>query len=98
MAHQFSYTIPFSGSPGASGLGDVLLNYRYQLMSENARLPAVAPRLSLIIPTGRESDRLGTGASAWQFNLPASKQFGDLYVHANVGATRLQGEWVSLLG
>ena len=89
MAHQLSYTLPFSGTGRASGIGDVLLNYRYQLREEDARGPAVSPRLSVILPTGREADGLGSGAAGLQFLVPASRQFGNLYVHANAGYTWL---------
>ncbi len=30
MAHQLSYTLPFGGTGDASGVGDLMLNYRYQ--------------------------------------------------------------------
>jgi hypothetical protein len=98
ISHQFSYTIPFSGSSAAAGIGDVQLNYRYQLFSEAPYRPAVAPRFSVILPSGRESDRLGAGATSWQFNVPASMQFGNFYVHVNAGATHLHDDWTSVAG
>lgn len=54
--HQFSYVIPVLKKNGLTSaddkteIGDVLLNYRYQLM--NTELLSIAPRLSLILPTG----------------------------------------------
>jgi len=63
------------------------LNYRYQLREETAGGPAIAPRLSLILPSGSEADGLGGGTTGLQFNLPLSKQFGNVYVHANAGYT-----------
>ena len=50
--HQFSYVIPVnkSGEADETAIGDVLLNYRYQLV--NKEHLAMAPRLSLIVPTG----------------------------------------------
>lgn len=89
MMHQLSYTVPFSGGTGQTGVGDVLLNYRYQMQVERAGAPAIAPRFSVILPTGREADGLGSGVVGVQVNVPASKQFGDLYVHANAGYTWL---------
>jgi hypothetical protein len=91
MTHQLSYTLPFSGTGYASGIGDVLLNYRYQLRAEDANGPAISPRFSLILPAGREADGLGGGTTGFQINVPVSKQFGNLYVHANAGYTR-QGD------
>ena len=89
MAHQFSYSVPFSSTGEAAGIGDVLLNYRYQLREETGGGPAISPRLSLIVPTGREADGLGSGTAGLDVNVPASKQFRDFYLHANVGYTWL---------
>ena len=89
MAHQLSYTLAFSHASGATGIGDVLLNYRYQLRTESARGPAISPRVTLILPTGREADGFGRGVTGVEINMPASKQFGDFYLHANAGYTWL---------
>lgn len=85
QTHQLSYTMPFGGYSGENGLGDVLLNYRYQALMESASRPAFSPRFSLILPTGglsRGHDRVG-----FQMNLPFSKQAGDVYFHWNGGFT-----------
>lgn len=89
MAHQLSYTLVYLNNGDARGVGDALLNYRYQLREETAGGPAISPRASLILPTGREADDLGAGKVGLQINLPVSKQFGDFYVHANAGYTWL---------
>jgi len=89
MAHQLSYTLGLSHAGSATGFGDVLLNYRYQLLTETASRPAIAPRVTLILPTGREADGFGSGVAGIQINVPASKQFGDFYLHTNAGFTWL---------
>jgi hypothetical protein len=89
MTHQLSYSIPFGSTGDATGIGDVLINYRFQLRKESTDGPAISPRLSLVLPTGREADGLGGGTAGLDVNLPVSKQFGDLYVHANAGYTWL---------
>jgi hypothetical protein len=89
MAHQFSYSLVAANVGEATGFGDVLLNYRYQLREESAGGPAISPRLSLVLPTGREDEGLGNGTAGLDLNLPASKQFGDFYVHGNLGYTWL---------
>jgi hypothetical protein len=89
VTHQLSYTIPFVGTGDAHGLGDVMLNYRYQLREESASGPAIAPRVSAILPTGRSADGLGSGTAGVQVNLAVSKQLGNVYVHANAGHTWL---------
>lgn len=87
LAHQLSYTLPFSSTRHVSGIGDVLLNYRYQLREEDADGPAISPRLSVILPTGSEAKGLGGGTAGLQFNVPVSKQYGNFYVHGNAGYT-----------
>lgn len=89
--HQFSYTIGFSSlnSGNVFGLNDVMLNYRYQLTGHDAFI-TLAPRVSLIIPTGNAKKDLGTGVFGYQFNLPASKRISNKFVfHANAGFTLL---------
>lgn len=58
--HQFSYSLPFFYAAERprngpleerQGLGDLLLNYRYQLFDGEGDLPAVAPRFSVILRT-----------------------------------------------
>jgi hypothetical protein len=87
--HQFSYTIPYSilNSNKLKGIGDVLINYRYQLLDHEYWL-AASPRLSIIIPSGNRDQRLGMGVIAWQVNLPFSKRLSNLFVtHINAGFT-----------
>jgi hypothetical protein len=94
--HQLSYTLPYawlnpwlrSGGQRAAGPGDAMFDYRYQLLFETAALPAVAPRLSLIVPTGRAATGLGEGSAGLQFNLPVSKIVADrVTLHFNAGMT-----------
>jgi hypothetical protein len=87
--HQLSYSLVFSSTGETAGLGDLLLNYRLQLREETERTPAISPRLSVILPTGRTSDGLGGGTTGLDLNLPVSKQFGDFYLHMNAGYTWL---------
>ena len=83
MKHQFSYTIPIGSFDGDTELGDIALNYRYQLFGDDEARVAVAPRLSLIVPTGEESDETGV-----QFGIPISAKLTErLRAHTNLGAT-----------
>ena len=89
QAHQFSYSIPVihkSDDSGSTGLGDVALNYRYQLVLRDE--VAVAPRLSLLTPSGDYRRGLGNDAWGYQFNLPVSLVLSDKLVsHINLGIT-----------
>jgi hypothetical protein len=90
--HQFSYTIPsfhqVEDGSRVSGVGDILLNYRYQLLYEGDSKPAVAPRFSLILPTGNRKKGTGNNVVGYQLNLPVSKKISDqIALHFNLGAT-----------
>jgi hypothetical protein len=88
QTHQFSFTIPMqrTARPSHTGLGDAALNYRYQLRAD-ARV-AIAPRLSLTVPTGSVARGLGTGHVGAQLNLPVSVTLGPTVVsHWNAGVS-----------
>ena len=76
--HQLSYSVPFA----ESGLGDVGLSYRYQMLGVSGGPVAFAPSVSLLLPTGDDS------STSWQFNLPLSVELSDRFVtHSNAGAS-----------
>ncbi|HEX2473261.1 MAG TPA: hypothetical protein VHK01_00865, partial [Lacipirellulaceae bacterium] len=97
--HQLSFTPMnfehfFEDPPGApaveeGGWGDTFLNYRYQLTMDDdcSMMPAIAPRISVIFPTGDEDRGLGTGEVGYQFNLPISKELERFAFHFNAGCT-----------
>ncbi len=88
QAHQVSYTIPYgrSGEAGVpAGLGDVALNYRYQLAGSGETRFACAPRVSLLLPTGNEKKGLGSGGTGVQVDVTVlSSRF---VTHTNLGGT-----------
>lgn len=90
--HQFSYTLAFlhAGTfPGSgAGIGDVALNYRYQLVGDSNARVAFAPRLSLMFPAGDPADGRGAGGFGLQTSLPMSVVVNrKLVTHWNAGAT-----------
>jgi hypothetical protein len=89
--HQISYTIPYAAAIGGAGVGDAMIHYRIQLLTDGDGTPAFSPRISLIVPSGNADRGLGNGSAGWQVNLPFSEQAGDTYLHWNVGATRVDG-------
>ena len=91
LADQVSYVVPFSGEAGRAGIGDVYLNYRRQVLSEAPGRPAFAPRVSVLLPLGSQAAGRGYGQTAWQVNLPFSKQHDALYFHWNAGFTLVPG-------
>jgi hypothetical protein len=89
IRHQLSYTIPVENIEGfGTGLGDVALNYRYQLAGHPEARTVSAPRLSILLPTGDEAEGRGAGAVGFQVNLPVTLVLSDKMVtHWNAGAT-----------
>ncbi len=107
--HQFSYVIPVAKVNGQGGaddqtqVGDILLNYRYQLM--NTETISIAPRFSLILPTGDYKKGFGNGVAAFQFNQAVSIALNEKWTnHWNAGFTYTPdaknelGETASLFG
>lgn len=92
QAHQFSYSVPYSWlrSEGqrTQGVGDIALNYRFQALYESVAIPAFAPRISLILPSGNTEKELGNGSLGYEVLLPFSKIVSDrVTLHANAGIT-----------
>jgi hypothetical protein len=92
--HQFSYTVPYqhikTGGQSDHGLGDILLNYRYQAYFDPERLRGFAPRFSLVLPTGDAQRGFGDDTLGYQWNLPFSTAAGERwFFHANAGLTFL---------
>jgi len=88
--HQLGFTVPLEGGAGGDArVSDLFVNYRYQLVGPDGAV-AAAPRLSLLLPTGRAADGAGAGAWGVQVNLPVSVRLGDRAVtHWNAGVTLL---------
>jgi hypothetical protein len=92
LKHQLSVTLSgtyagdFAGS--GAGWGDTAFNYRYQLIGSGETKLAVAPRLSVLFPTGNPTFGRGSGGLGLQTNLPVSIQHSArLVTHWNAGAT-----------
>jgi Putative MetA-pathway of phenol degradation len=86
--HQLSYSVPVSRFGDEEGVGDVAINYRYQWIGVGGGPLAVAPRLSLVLPSGDADEGLGAGAFGLQVNLPVSAILRErLVAHWNVGGT-----------
>lgn len=90
--HQLSYTLVATHSgafPGSgAGIGDVVLNYRFQLVGSGETRVAFAPRFSLIFPAGDSTQGRGAGGVGLQTNLPLSVLLSrKLVSHWNAGET-----------
>ena len=92
--HQLSYTLGVlhSGPQPSSGagFGDLILNYRYQLLGGGKEKVAFSPRVSLLFPTGSTREGRGVGSLGFQMMLPVSWVLSEKVVtHWNLGATVL---------
>jgi hypothetical protein len=88
IRHQLSYTLPVQNDDRGTGVGDVGLNYRYQLVGDPEAPVVVAPRISLLLPTGDSDEGRGAGAVGFQTNIPLSVVVTPQVVtHWNAGAT-----------
>jgi hypothetical protein len=88
LRHQLSFTAAVAKVGDARGFGDLDINYRYQLLGNAETRLAVAPRISLLLPTGSERRGLGEGAAGVQVMLPVSFVLTpSLVSHTNLGAS-----------
>jgi hypothetical protein len=92
LRHQVSITLAgtHSGSFAGSGAGwgDTALNYRYQLLGSGETKFAIAPRVSVLLPSGDHRYGRGSGGLGMQMNLPVSVQHSrQIVTHWNAGAT-----------
>ncbi len=89
--HQLSYSIPvLSVDEPDKGpdMGDMMLNYRYQLVLKDKF--AMAPRLSLSLPTGKAARGTGSGTVGIQACIPVSLELGNRWAtHWNAAVTYL---------
>ena len=90
--HQLSYTVPIQRSMTVAGehtgIGDIALNYRYQVPLAAGSSVAASPRLSVLIPTGHEEWGHGSGSTGLELNLPLSIELSPWLVsHSNVGGS-----------
>jgi hypothetical protein len=86
IAHQLSYDIPFARISSSSGIGDIGINYRYQLLGDGDASVAVTPRLTLVLPTGDWKKAQGSGAAGGEIAIAASLVISpSITSHTNAG-------------
>jgi hypothetical protein len=71
--YQLSYTVPVLRDEGhGTGVGDIALNFRYQLLAGEGSSVHVAPRFTVLVPTGNEDQGRGARGTSIQMNVPLS--------------------------
>lgn len=91
QAHQLSYAVPLAHNddPSATGtgIGDIAVTYRYQIGGGDNAI-ALAPNLTVLLPTGDSRRALGSGGTGFQVKLPFSIELSPRFVaHSNAGAS-----------
>ncbi len=91
--YQLSYTVPvLHDETTGTGIGDVGLNFRYQLLGGAEAAVHLAPRLTVLVPTGSEERGRGAGGAGLQVNIPLSwVPRPKLAIHWNAGLTLSPG-------
>jgi hypothetical protein len=96
--HNWANQIQGSGAPGNraadfSGVGDLVVTLKYQLLEETAACPTVSAILTTGFPTGHHfhtnparlgTDLLGAGAYVGTFGANLSKWLGPVYLYSNL--------------
>ncbi|HZN55807.1 MAG TPA: hypothetical protein VFB67_10860 [Candidatus Polarisedimenticolaceae bacterium] len=89
--HQLSWSAAWlhpDAERGGHGIGDLALHWRFQIGGAEDDRAALAPRASVLFPTGNEDDGRGFGGPAFQGNLPLSVTLSERFVsHTNAGGT-----------
>ena len=88
IRHQLSYTVPVSRAGSQTAVGDLAVNYRYQLLGDGNAQLAISPRLSVLLPTGDWKKARGSGAAGLQAAIPLSYAVSPIVAtHFDVGGT-----------
>ena len=86
IKHQLSYDIPLLRLGSLTGIGDVGVNYRYQLLGDGEAKLAISPRLSVTLPTGDWKMSRGSGAAGVNARIPFSYVVSPMIVtHFDLG-------------
>jgi hypothetical protein len=92
LTHQLSYTLPLQRLDGQSSrIGDVALNYRYQLLGDADAKLAATPRVTVTLPTGDWRRREGSGAVGYNVAMAVSYvPRADWNIHFDAGIGDIQ--------
>ena len=87
IRHQLSYDLPLVRLGDETGVGDISLNYRYQLKGTGDTQLAISPRFSVSLPTGDWKRGRGAGAAGFEAAVPVSYVISPLFTtHTNIDA------------
>jgi hypothetical protein len=74
-----------NGTNGALGLGDSMLQAKYQLFKETSLMPALSLRTAVKLPTGDQQEFFGSGSPDLGLGLAVEKALGSRWIlHGNL--------------
>jgi hypothetical protein len=83
-SHQFSFSVPVVDAGSGVGVGDVSVDYRYQLLGGGDAPVSIAPRVSLLLATGDQASGRGDGRMGAEIGIPMSRVLTpSLVAHTN---------------
>jgi hypothetical protein len=86
-----------NGTNGALGLGDSMVQLKYQLLNETSVMPALSLRTAVKLPTGKESEFFGSGSPDFGLGVALEKAFGSRWIlHGNLNGVLPTGRIAGL--
>jgi hypothetical protein len=86
-----------NGTKGALGLGDSMVQVKYQLINETSLMPALSLRTAVKLPTGNESEFFGSGSPDFGLGLAVEKALGSRWIlHGNLNGVLPTGRIAGL--
>jgi hypothetical protein len=86
-----------NGTNGALGLGDSMVQVKYQLFDETSHVPALSLRTAVKLPTGNESEFFGSGSPDFGLGLALEKGLGSRWIlHGNLNGVLPTGRIAGL--
>ena len=86
-----------NGTNGALGLGDSMIQAKYQLLKETSFMPALSVRTAIKIPTGVEHEFFGSGSPDFGLGVALEKALSDRWVlHGNLNGVLPTGRIAGL--
>jgi len=86
-----------NGTNGTLGLGDSMVQVKYQLFHETSTIPVVSVRAAIKLPTGNESEFFGSGSPDFGLGLALEKGFGSRWIiHGNLNGVLPTGRIAGL--
>jgi hypothetical protein len=74
-----------TGTKGALGLGDSMVQAKYELLNETSVMPALSLRTAIKVPTGDQREFFGSGSPDFGLGLALEKGLGSRWIlHGNV--------------